>query len=349
MNENELKKIGKEVGRYLGEGIAGGLSDSSKNATKAFNGFYERLKYQRDFDLISEAEYYERLEQLRDRYFAKGTDNWVKYTRQIYAYQEKIIKAEQKEIEGLYDHISDYATEKLEGILKKQQKLAENLNSFGSLYNVNTVYLNGVKDQYYSLHDMTYDIEALKRYNEDMTSLKDRADRLSIPEAVSKYLFSNIKEMDTEDALQFMSALKYENDDRFSEYANQVYEKYTLSQSISSSQYEEEFTNEVSSAYGKMKDALLSAGYEIPDGFYVSGSISAQKFGEAFVKELDNQLGVIRSMIDEFNLGLDITPQVSGDIYNTTNTSYNINSAGASDTVEQIRRYETVKRLAGIS
>ena len=36
MNENELKKIGEEVGRYLGEGIAGGLSDSSKIATKDF-------------------------------------------------------------------------------------------------------------------------------------------------------------------------------------------------------------------------------------------------------------------------------------------------------------------------
>ena len=101
MNENELKKIGEEVGRYLGEGIAGGLSDSSKLATKAFNGFYERLKYQRDFDLISEEEYYRRLEQLRDRYFAKGTDNWVKYTKQIYAYQEKVINAERKQIEGL--------------------------------------------------------------------------------------------------------------------------------------------------------------------------------------------------------------------------------------------------------
>ena len=123
MNENELKKIGEEVGRYLGEGIAGGLSDSSKIATKAFSGFYERLKYQRDFDLISEEEYYARLEQLRDRYFAKGTDNWVKYTKQIYAYQEKLIKEEQKQIEGLYDDISDYATDKLEGILKKQQNL----------------------------------------------------------------------------------------------------------------------------------------------------------------------------------------------------------------------------------
>lgn len=349
MNENELKKIGEEVGRYLGEGIAGGLSDSSKIATKAFNGFYERLKYQRAFDLISEEEYYTRLEQLRDRYFSKGTDNWIKYTQDIYAYQEKIIKAEQKEIEGLYDDISDYATEKLEGILKKQQKLAKNLNSFGSLYNVNTVHMDGYTDQYYSLHDINRDIEMLKRYNRDMTSLKERADRLSISKGASDYLFSNIREMDTDDALMFMKALLYENDDKFSEYTNKVYEKYNMSQSISSMQYEDEFNQGVSDVYATMKDALMSAGYEIPDGFYVSGSISAQKFGEAFISELDNQLGIIRGVIDEFNAGLEIAPTAMGDVYNTTNTSYNISASESMDAVEQIRRYETVKRLAGVS
>lgn len=349
MNENELKKIGEEVGRYLGEGIAGGLSDSSKIATKAFSGFYERLKYQRDFDLISEEEYYTRLEHLRDRYFAKGTDNWVKYTKQIYTYQEKLIKEEQKQIEGLYDDISDYATEKLEGILKKQQSLAENLNSFGSLYNVNTVYMDGYTDHYYSLHDLSWDIEALKRYQRDMTSLKERADRLSIPKEASDYLFSSIRDMNTDDALQFMSALIYENDDKFSKYTNMAYEKYTLAKSISAGMYEEEFSSGVSDVYEKMKETLEKAGYEIPDGFYVSGSISAQKFGEAFVTELENQLVTIRNMIDEFNMGLEIAPQNAGTVYNTTNTSYNISSQGAEDTVEQIRRHETVKRLAGVS
>ncbi|MBR5808752.1 MAG: hypothetical protein IKY39_01425, partial [Clostridia bacterium] len=237
MNENELKKIGEEVGRYLGEGIAGGLSDSSKIATKAFNGFYERLKYQRDFDLISEEEYYERLEQLRDRYFGKGTDNWVKYTKQIYAYQEKVLKEQKKGIKDLYDDVSDYATQKLDSILKKQQNLAENLNNFGSLYNKNTVHINGVTDHYYSLHDLSWDIEALKRYQRDMTSLKEKADRLQVPKDASEYLFSNIKEMETGVALQFMSALLYENDDRFVEYTNKALEKFNLSQSISAQQY----------------------------------------------------------------------------------------------------------------
>ena len=349
MNENELRRIGEEVGKYLGTGISGGLLDSSKNANKIFSGFYERLKYQRDFDLISEEEYYTRLEQLRDRYFAKGTDNWVKYTKQIYSYQEKLIKAEQKEIEKLYDSVSDYAIEKLEAILKKQQKLAENLNSFGSFYNVNTVHMNGFTDHYYSLHDLSADIEALERYSRDMNSLKERAERLSLSKDASDYLFSNIKEMDTEDALSFMSALLYANDDKFAKYTNMAFDKFNLSNLVSSQQYEEEFSQGIADAYTNMKDMLDKAGYEIPEGFFVSGSISAQKFGEAFILELDNQLAVIRGIIDEFNAGLEISPTSTGDVYNTTNTSYNISSTGQGDTVEQIRRYETVKRLAGVS
>lgn len=363
MNDNELRKIGEEVGKYLGEGIAGGLSDSSKEATKAFNGFYESLKYQRDFNLISEGEFYEQLEQLRDTYFAEGTDNWVKYTKQIYKYQEKLIKeeekrakeaekklkAEQKVIEGLYDDISDYATEKLEAILKKQQNLAKNLNSFGSLYNVNTVHLEDFTGHYYSLHDLSWDIEALKRYQRDMKSLKERTDALQIPEEASDYLLSNIKEMDTSDALQFLRALLIKNDQTLSEYVNKAYEKYTLSQSISSEQYSDEFSSGVQDVYDNMKGVLEKAGYEIPDGFSVSGSISAQKFGEAFVLELDNQLAIIRGIIDEFNAGLEIAPNMGGAVYNTTNTSYNISAQNSTDTVEQIRRFETVRRLAGVS
>ena len=64
--------------------------------------------------------------------------------------------------------------------------------------------------------------------------------------------------------------------------------------------------------------------------------------------ELDNQLATIREIIDNFNLNLSLASDVSGNTYNTTNTSYNISSSGFEDTVEQIKRYETVKRLAGV-
>lgn len=384
-----MKQLGEEAGKYLGTGIYGGLQDSSKEANKIFAGFYERLKYQRDFNLISEEEYYLRLEKLRDRYFGKGTDNWIKYTKEIYKYQERIIEEQKKEEERLlkeqqklqekllkeqekerkriqkeeekrlkeektsitkmYDEVSEYAVKKLDVILKKQRKLAENLNSYGSFYNVNTVEINGVTDTYYSLHDLSSDIAALERYSQDANRIMERSKKLSVSDEATNYLLDNIKEMDTEDALQFMSALLYANDDMFSTYIQKAYEKFGLSEQTATKLYEEEFSKGVDEAYANMCETLEKAGYEIPEAFYTSGSISAQKFGEAFVLELDNQLGIIRGMIDEFYSGLEFSNNTVGDTYNTTNTSYNISASGVEDTVEQIRRMETVKRLAGIS
>ena len=349
MDTNKLKSIGEEAARYIGTAMLGKLADSSREATKTFNGFYERLRYQREFDLISEEEYFTRLETLRDSYLQKGTDNWIKYTKMIYAYQEKVIEAEKKEYKSLYDDISDYAIDKLNSILKKQQRLADNLNSFGSLYNVNTVKMNGFTDHYYSLHDLSADIEAIDRYSRSMDRLKERFKNLTVPENTGNYLLSQIRGMDVDDAIPFMSALLNADDNTFFTYTEKVFEKYNLSEKVSFAQYEDEFRQGISDSVSYMNEKISEMGLLIPEGFYVSGSISAQKFGEAFVSELDNQLGIIRDVIDGFNIGLGTSFTLSGDTYNTTNMSYNINAENGQDTVEQIRRYETVKRLAGIS
>lgn len=348
MDDKRLKFISEAAVEYLGTQILDKLADSSKEATKTFDGFYERLKYQRDFDLISEEEYYSRLEYLRDTYFEKGTDNWVKYTQQVYAYEKKLLEEEKKEYSAVYDDIAKYAINKLDEIMKKQKKLADNLNSFGGFYNVNTVHMNGFTDHYYSLHDLSADILAIEQYSKDMTRIKERADRLTVDKDASQYLLDQIKGMKTEDALQFMSALLYANDDTFSKYIGQAFKKYNLSQTVSKEQYQTDFRKGVEDSYSYMAEQLREIGVEIPKEFSVSGSVSAKNFGEAFTLELDGQLEKIRGIIDEFNTEIGGLAMTGGNTYNTTNTSYNISSAGGNDTVEQIRRYETVKRLAGI-
>lgn len=406
LNKISYEQLGKDVGQYIGTGIAGALEDASVEATETFKGFYERLKYQRDFNLISEAEFYLRLELLRDKYLKKGTDSWAKYTLEIYEYQQKVIKEEQKayeenlkaiqkrleeeekaeqkriederkaaeklqreeekrlkaelklkkqlieqekkDIKSLYDEVTEYAIEKLEQILKKQQRLAQNLNSYGSFYNVNTVHMNGFTDQYYSLHDLSADIEAIERYSNDLKELKERAVTLGISTDASDYLLGNIKEMNTEEALLFMDALLRADDNMFSVYFEKAHEKYRLSEDVSANAYEEEFKKGIEDSYTNMMDLLEQAGYDIPEGFAVSGSISAQKFGEAFILELDNQLGLIRGIIDEFNSEIDISAQTGGDTYNTSNTAYNITTPDPMDTVEYIKRMETMKRLSGV-
>lgn len=329
-------------------GIAGGLADNNKYTVQAFRGLYEKLKYQRDFDLISEEEYYKQLEELRDKYFAVGTDNWVRYTEKIYSYQKKTFEAEKKSIQELYDDVADYAIEKLDEVMKKQEKLSEKINNSGVFVKHNKVIIGDTVDYYYSLGDMERDIATVKRYGEDFVRLEERLNGLG--EGVGKGILDRIKSMDFDEALGYMRALLVAGESDFSEYVNGFDLKERLAQGISAEQYEKEFSEAWDGAYENMKQKLSQAGYEIPEGFYVSGSLSAQKFGQAFMDELDLQLAVVRERIDEFNSRLlqDVDINMSGNTYNTTNTSYNITAQQFEDIVDYIRRSSLFKRLSGI-
>lgn len=349
--ENEMLKELPEIGRYLSLGIAQGLKENDKYVTEAFKGMLEKLKYQRDFDLISEAEYYQSLEKLRDRYFSKGTQNWVKYTEEIYAYQKELLETERENIIGLYGEVADYAEKRLGEVLKRQKQTAEEISSFGGLFNVNTVTINGEKGEYTTLHDLEYDINVLKRYAAAISDIKSRMTNLGIDEVGYDTLMSAINDLKTEDALRFTTALMNASDSEFSEYVKNLHFKNELAEGISAMQYEDEFLNGWEDVCGEMKKKLLEAGYDIPDGFSVSGSISAEKFGEAFIEGIEAQLETVRARVEEFNASLKIgtDAMLAGNVYNTTNTSYNIQSVSGSDTVEQIKRLETVKRLSGVS
>ncbi|MBQ6907131.1 MAG: hypothetical protein IJQ28_02025, partial [Clostridia bacterium] len=123
-----------------------------------------------------------------------------------------------------------------------------------------------------------------------------------------------------------------------------------LADAVAAKLYEKDFSESLEDSYAHMKEVLSKAGYEIPDGFFVSGNLSAQKFGEAFITEIETQMQRIRSVIEAFNSEIALGSMVSSsNTYNTSNTSYNIQSKDASDTVEQIRRIETVKRLSGVA
>lgn len=348
MNEADIRKVGEEIGKYLSMGIAGGLIDNSRDAVKAFQGFYEKLKYQRDFDIISEEEYYRQLEALRDKYFSVGTDNWVKYTEKIYSYQKKTFETEKREIQKLYDDVADYATKKLDEVMKKQQNLADKLNDSGALYKVNKVKIGDSVDYYYSIGDMERDIEAVKRYGEDFEKLSARLGGLG--NAGGKGLLDKIKTMDFEDALGYMRALLNSSDTDFSDYVNAISVKEQLAQGIAARQYEEEFSKSWDDAYNNMREKLSGAGYEIPQEFYISGSLSAEKFGQAFIEELDLQLAGVRERIDEFNASLlaDADVKLGGNTYNTSNTSYNITAQQGEDLVDVIKRQSLLRRLAGI-
>ncbi len=349
--EKQTKLQIPDVGKYLSQNVAGGLVKNDKLVVEAFNAMLEKLKYQREFDIINEAEYYRQLERLRDRYFSYGTKNWVKYTEEIYSYQKKTLETEKENITKLYGEVADYAEERINDVVKRQQKAAEKINDFGGLFNTNTVHIGDETDVYYTLHNLEHDIEIIRRYGEGIKEIEARLSELGVSGEASNGIFDAIKEFDFEDGYSFIRALLTSSDTELTSFAENLQLKKALAEGISADQYEDEFAKGLNDAINNMKRKLADAGYEIPEGFVLSGSLSAQKFGEAFLEGLETQLDAIRTRIEEFNnsLSIDLNAPAAQTTYNTTNTSYNIQSPDSSDTVEQIKRYEAVKRLSGVN
>ncbi|MBR4721406.1 MAG: hypothetical protein IK057_06570 [Clostridia bacterium] len=346
----DSSEIRNQVGKYIADDTASGLYENSKEVVEAFSKMLEKLNYQKELNLISEDEYYVKLENLRDRYFSKGTQNWVKYTAQIYEYQQKALAEEKKNIVSLYDDISEYASQKIGEVINKQANFAESIKNTGKLFNKNTVNFGDKTVTYYSMRNMQEDIDKIKEYSGLLSEFSARADSLGISEDIKTDFLKKLRDVDFDVAIGLLNSIKGSTNKDVVDYLSAWNERNTLADAFAAKSFETDFSESIDESYEHMKEVLTKAGYEIPDGFFVSGSLSAQKFGDAFIAEIETQMQRIRAVIEAFNSEIASGSQIaSGNTYNTSNTSYNIQTQDSSDTVEQIRRIETVKRLSGVA
>ena len=75
---DEAKRLGEEVADAYNDGMLNNLKKADAKIVKAFKTRYEAINYQREFGLISDEEYYKKLEQARDAYFSRNTQEWYK-------------------------------------------------------------------------------------------------------------------------------------------------------------------------------------------------------------------------------------------------------------------------------
>jgi len=336
-----------EVGKVLSCELGDGLEENMKDVVKAFKSAKSELDYQRDLDLIDEAAYYDNLEILRDRYFAQGSDNWVKYTAEIYKYQKKLLDEETKNLTQIYDVVADYAESKFNEIGKKQDRFASKLVDYGGIYKKNTVYMNGSTDVYYSTRDLRADIDEVKSYVTKLMNLKKLLGSNGLATSDINSFIDEIDSMGVSQGLSYMNYLLAGGTDNAISYAKLWAEKNAVSQSLAGSMYKDEFEVAAEDVAVTLKTALENAGYTIPEGFFESGKLSAENFGKAFLSEIELQFEEIRSKIQQFTSTLS-AENSTGNTYNSTTNQYNISSSNGEDTIEVIKRHETVKRLSGV-
>ncbi len=78
-----------EVGKPLVDGIAVGIIDNEYKVSDAIQNLFDNLDLELDVGAIDEAEYYRRLEFLRDEHIKAGTKQWWDYTKKLIDYEKK--------------------------------------------------------------------------------------------------------------------------------------------------------------------------------------------------------------------------------------------------------------------
>lgn len=346
-----------EVGKMLVLGLANGIKENAKTATESFKTLLEQLDFQRDLDIVSEDEYYEKLENLRDSYLTKGTKEWYSYTVKIYEYQQKLIKDSQKAFENAkkdfekgYDDFIQSVEKKVGDLLKNQQKLAGKLSDYGGLYDTDAVIgveyewsedgktltekeVKGLKPN--NLKEQTAEI---KKFSDNLLALKERAD-------IPQEFFATLRDLSVEDGIKFTDALLNFDDETLNQYISDWKEKQEAANKISKQLYADE--------YEEVKKEIEDEFGTLPEKFMEIGKDSGSEFIEGFKTTVTEKLDEARLFIQ--NQLQSIMPTAayagaSGGVYNSTNytTTYVLQPAKGESTTAQlrtIRNAETLNKL----
>ena len=116
----EAERLGKEMAELYEYGYMERLRESDRYVRKFFQQRYDAIKYQLEFGIITEEDYYRMLEEARDEFFQRDTQEWYKYTEEIYSYRTSKIEE--------YEKLREEEEKANEEKIKEAQKLEEKAN-----------------------------------------------------------------------------------------------------------------------------------------------------------------------------------------------------------------------------
>ncbi len=286
--------------------LAGSITQLSKSSTgvvRAFQTMYSALKYKKEFGVISDGEYFDELAKLRDRYFSRGSQEWYKYTQEIYNGKVEMLY---KYKESVLDHLEDMSkifSEELSEIAEAREQFAEKLDhEFGTGTGYRTVKttIHGYFDNDepwvfydYFLEDFDKEILELQDFDATLKALMERGKTLS-PDTFRAF-FEELRTLPIEDA-GILAKLLLESDDKeFLHYLEGFHKKKELTKSISVSLYSDDFENLMS----EIETGLTDVFSQIPPEFSTFGEMTAENFKEGFLGEIETIFGDIEALFEE--------------------------------------------------
>ena len=332
-------------------------SKQSDAYEKKYQKELKLLKHYRNMEEISEEDYYQKLENLRDEYLQKGSDEWLSATEEIYTYQKEQLEKQKELYKDTYDEIFDYTSDKIDAVIEKQEVYSKKLKSYGSLFQKVNIKLDEGDISYYRLADLKKDTEAIKQYNELMNSARAKVLESGISESAAASFLAELHNFDIDEGTGMLNALMTARADELSEYLKAYEQKQSFAESSAASMYSSEMETALDESMKLMEQKLTEAGFEIPATFFEAGTDAADKFGEAFASEIDVELGKIKEKIEGFKAKIKVDVEVNSDKSSggtTVHKYYGNNSyylGGSAETtakrLEAIRNDEEFRRMSG--
>ena len=305
-NTKELIQEAGELGQQMAESYDKGYLESLKKAntkvTQAFKTRYEAIGYQLKYGLITEEEYYDKLANIRDMYFSRDTQEWHKYTAEIFDYKVGALNDYKEAVEKNLEEILKISRKNFSAIEKEQGNYSEKLMDFAGdngfkkhLVTVDNYYPNGgtLKFYDYSLTDFEKEIEKLKSFNQSIENLKEKAGEIS-PDTFQMFL-SGLRDMPIDDAQVFADLLVKKSDADFKQYFDLYQERNDIAEAVSKNLYKTDFENVAKT----LKEDLETEFSTVPDDFLVYGELTGENFREGFKSEIEGLFDEIKLRIAE--------------------------------------------------
>lgn len=309
---------------------------------------FDDLKDALDRGYITEKDYYQSLTELRDKYFAKGSEQWKEYSDEIINHQKECIK-------DFFSQIAETAEKSFETVISTKDKLKSNMASF-ELTDTFTINGMGTFTDAGNIDDV---ISSNAAYINELTDFRERLKAAGASEEAEEAIMGEIHSMSKKDARVTMRAYANKSDDFMSGFVSKYqtfllqlddYSNTYLKDDIKTSQ--QEFDKEA----GNIVEVFREKGMEIPEDFAELGKSSAQRFGKEFSAEIAGLFDNISLELESLNYipmnsilskwggeGQVITNNSYASTYNMLTPSYE----SRREQIKAARDAEILKRMRG--
>lgn len=320
------------------------------------------LELSYEMGIIDTEEYFSRLEDFRDRYFSKGSSEWLNYTGKILQHNQKLADEQQKALTKAAEETADKINDVFEELEKEQNKLSEKLSSYGGISRKNKIKADGGDIDYVSFADIDKQNEQLEEYFRLMTNAQRRineywktdtgdAETDERNRQLRNSYFGQIRDMSIEDATDFARTISGTEDGVLFSHLDAYEEREKIADRISRTLFSTEVSEAAETAAKNLgsdfTDALGDELSSLSDKFFASGKSACESFGEGFLSSLDAVLGDLSRAVISGAAGLGYDGALQGGSSNVeNNTSYNFyNAASPQETIRLLREREELKKM----